>query len=561
MKYCRLYSPIFIFFVITIFFTNEVKGQLSPDSLQIYLTKGEIQNIILLLKKPSLKAKTNEIDEKFWKGLLFHYTYHFDSSSFYYNQYLKSGSDNKLLIKYAETGLAENKITLQNSSFNKFSDILKIQTKYNSINSLAYSQTIDSSFFALNNSLDSIFQIKTVSLRKLRSFKVVSPKTSKVISIANISDDGKMIFFNLKSKAKKSIGFGAITKTKYITVLPLPSISSSKNQQGFALSDDKKTLVFSETNSSNTFDLYSLQLSENGLWTVPSLLPKEINSDSDESFPILSSDSKQLYFSSNKPGGMGGYDIYSTEFDSSSQIWKKPALLPFPINSPWDDYCPSFDNSGNVIHLISNRNSNTQAVYSIQKTHKILLKVKVFTSDSSADVSDLNLRLAEHTVIKLSDFVNLKSESNVYFDSVFIGRHYDVSILDHKDTISMTNIDCLYDSDTSHAIYIDASILKHAQLLAHNQVLPFYARFGLHFIDSKFETNAVFKRLMNLMKNHKFYHLKLVLTKSNNANDNRIKNLKMALAKNEIDPNRYEIQFSKTSHDSNNYIESHIFIK
>jgi hypothetical protein len=46
--------------------------------------------------------------------------------------------------------------------------------------------------------------------------------------------------------------------------------------------------------------------------------------------------SGKLYFTSNRPGGAGGLDIYYSEFIDGS--WKTPVRLPEPINSAADDF-------------------------------------------------------------------------------------------------------------------------------------------------------------------------------------------------------------------------------
>ena len=350
-----------------------------------------------------------------------------------------------------------------------------------------------------------------------------------------------------------------------IAVYPLPGIASNFDQQGFAVSPDRKTLYFSESNSNGNFDLYYVKLTENNSWTTPIAFPKVINTEADESFPILSKDGKSLFFSSNRSDGFGGYDIYRTEFDSSFNNWKGPILLDNPINSLWDEMMPILDKQRNVTHFISNRNLNSSNfnVCTVKKSQKVLIKVKVYTSDSSAGISDLNIRLSPSSNIKLSEFNYLKSNSNVYFDSVFIGRHYDMEVLDSHDTVAMSKIDCTYDSDTSHFLYLDASIIKHAQLFSNNEILPFYARYGLTYSENSVENNSVFKRLMRLMNEHKFYHLKIVLAKEKGTNNSkkRIDNLKNQISKNGIDPSRIEIQNSDITHSTHQYIESHLFIK
>ena len=60
------------------------------------------------------------------------------------------------------------------------------------------------------------------------------------------------------------------------------------------------------------YDLYMSLRMEEG-WSEPVNLGPAVNSEDHEMGPCLSADGRWLYFSSNRPGGMGGYDIYRAE--------------------------------------------------------------------------------------------------------------------------------------------------------------------------------------------------------------------------------------------------------
>lgn len=81
------------------------------------------------------------------------------------------------------------------------------------------------------------------------------------------------------------------------------------------------------------FDLYFTRSDSTG-WSQPIALPSVINSPYDEKFPFAVEDT--LYFASNKPGGMGGLDIYKTYKRAGG--WSVPENLAAPINSAYDDF-------------------------------------------------------------------------------------------------------------------------------------------------------------------------------------------------------------------------------
>ena len=70
------------------------------------------------------------------------------------------------------------------------------------------------------------------------------------------------------------------------------------------------------------YDLY-YSILKNGKWGSPVNLGPRINTSSDEYRPVIGSypefTNKYLMFSSNRPGGKGGFDLYFTGVDFSSK--------------------------------------------------------------------------------------------------------------------------------------------------------------------------------------------------------------------------------------------------
>ncbi len=75
----------------------------------------------------------------------------------------------------------------------------------------------------------------------------------------------------------------------------------------------------------------------------------------DDKTPVLMTDGTTLYFSSNRPGGMGGYDIYRTTYDPETRSFSEPVNMGVPFNSPFDDYLFMPDNFAGHAWFASNR--------------------------------------------------------------------------------------------------------------------------------------------------------------------------------------------------------------
>lgn len=118
-------------------------------------------------------------------------------------------------------------------------------------------------------------------------------------------------------------------------------INTPGNEGAQQLSADGKTLVFTGCNRDDGFgncDIYISNLSEAG-WSVPENLGPIINSRFSEKQPCLSPDGRKLYFSSDRPGGIGGMDIWEVE-RLPDGFWKQPTNLGRVINTVYDEGSP-----------------------------------------------------------------------------------------------------------------------------------------------------------------------------------------------------------------------------
>jgi outer membrane protein OmpA-like peptidoglycan-associated protein len=126
-------------------------------------------------------------------------------------------------------------------------------------------------------------------------------------------------------------------------------VNTPYHNSNSALSADGKTLfVFTDEGNG---DLYFTQ-NLNGTWTVPEPLPGIINSTFEEKSVTISKDETALYFSSNRPGGYGGLDLYKATKDSKGH-WSNVKNLGPKINSDFDEDGPFIDYAGTTLYFSS----------------------------------------------------------------------------------------------------------------------------------------------------------------------------------------------------------------
>ena len=78
----------------------------------------------------------------------------------------------------------------------------------------------------------------------------------------------------------------------------------------------------------------------NGVWQEPINLGPNVNTPYSEHHALVSPDGRSIYFNSNRPGGLGGEDIYVTTMDARGVFG--PAVNVTPVNSDKDDRCGGF---------------------------------------------------------------------------------------------------------------------------------------------------------------------------------------------------------------------------
>lgn len=90
-------------------------------------------------------------------------------------------------------------------------------------------------------------------------------------------------------------------------------------------------------------------------WSPPVNLGSPINSAFNETGPALSKDRLSLYFTSDRPGGMGGNDIWVSQRASREDPWGEPVNLGPTVNTAFNEGVPSFSRDGHFMYFNSIR--------------------------------------------------------------------------------------------------------------------------------------------------------------------------------------------------------------
>jgi hypothetical protein len=159
--------------------------------------------------------------------------------------------------------------------------------------------------------------------------------------VVGVAADGQTLLYSfIKGEEQGNLFVGPYFQRQ---ILPAFKLGSSINSSGFehaaAISPDGKTLYFSSNRPGGQggFDLYRSLILPNGEWSEALNLGPEINTPYDEDFPFLSMDGKELYFASKGHNSMGGYDVFRASFDEGIDRWQEVKNIGYPVNNAYDN--------------------------------------------------------------------------------------------------------------------------------------------------------------------------------------------------------------------------------
>ncbi|MFN8255790.1 MAG: hypothetical protein U0W24_08895 [Bacteroidales bacterium] len=149
---------------------------------------------------------------------------------------------------------------------------------------------------------------------------------------------------------------------------PGNKINSTYREEGACISKNQDTLYFASDRPGGLggFDIYfSLRLPD-GNWGPPINMGQPVNTAFDENYPNLSQNGRKLYFASKGHGSIGGYDLFYSTFNALANSWSAPVNLGFPINNAYDNKNISFTENERYAY-ISSTDKNSLGDFDIYK--------------------------------------------------------------------------------------------------------------------------------------------------------------------------------------------------
>lgn len=255
----------------------------------------------------------------------------------------------------------------------------------------------------------------------------------------SLSSDGRYMYFTACDRQSGmgscDIYFSAFSDGRWSQPSNVgPPVNSKSWESQPSISADGNTLFFSSSRPGGRGgkDIWISHKNENGTWGKPVNPGFTINTEGDEMSPFIHFDGKTLYFSSDGRTGMGGFDIFRTTLREDS-TWENPQNLGYPINTYNDETGLIIGSDGMKAYFSSIRDkANGKDIFtfdlyeSARPTPVSYIKGKVYDKETG------QLLKADYELINLSDGSTIQRNttdgSGMFLVTLPSGHNYGINV-------------------------------------------------------------------------------------------------------------------------------------
>ena len=223
-----------------------------------------------------------------------------------------------------------------------------------------FDESLDTYYEALDIAEDSVYMLTDSLLRHKVNDRILLSENGK--SMAGYADKPVVIAKHKFHIDDFFLYYPLPDKSWRPTPNQLDTVPATWQSKAIYAPENTWEIYFSGQDADGIRNIYMTE-KEDTLWTYPALLNENLTSASNEIYPMLSPDGKSLYFASEGLYGMGGYDLYVSNWDFENKEWSAPVNLGFPYSSPADDFLLVNTPDGEHTIFASNRDCPSDSVW------------------------------------------------------------------------------------------------------------------------------------------------------------------------------------------------------
>lgn len=211
-----------------------------------------------------------------------------------------------------------------------------------------------------------------------------------------------------------------------------------------SISSDNKTLYFTRIVDFNgDMDIYKVERQPNGKWGEPINLGYPINTPGDEKSPFMHSDSYTLYFSSNEHIGVGGYDIFYSKMNETTQQFNKPINIGVPINTEKDEHGFVVSKDGDFAYYSSSNENKDLDIFTFELYKEARPESVIFVNgeilDNSGKVPEEAKVILKNTKTNQEVEAVINQETGGYVAVVRVDKDEDIMLTAKKKGYAFTS--------------------------------------------------------------------------------------------------------------------------
>jgi len=217
--------------------------------------------------------------------------------------------------------------------------------------------------------------------------------------------------------------------------LMTPQINSEHHEPSASIAPGAQEIYFTSDRPGGFGgrDLYRIRRLPNGEWSLPLNLGPNVNTQYDEDAPFMHSDGTTLFFCSNGHNTMGGYDIFKTVLsDPDMNGWGMPENMGYPLNTVNDDIYFCLSDDGRTGYFSSERSEGLgmQDIYQVtfpnsQLDHMI---VRGVVADAGEEPVKARIILTDATGEEIVGIYNTNERTGRYVMILTPDQQYQMSV-------------------------------------------------------------------------------------------------------------------------------------